>query len=1360
MESRDTDDAVLYAIKRSLNFCDWEDHSVLSSIPIGDVQHQEIVQRSRRRQDLREQLAVCIEHPGWPGNFAFSLTEQTLQVHVLDVTAYMANDMSGKDLELQARLRACSAWLADHLDQPSTASLPLLQPEFLEKVGFADASERLALTFTIPRDPRAPPLSIDHAESIVRCHRRLSYAEAEECLAGRADEDVASLLGDLSLFALQLEAAAFESGESFPLEHWDPQVGLRDPAVAATLRARRIVGCCAFLVNRYAGHVLADAALWQSFLQEDVEKSSMPCWIYTKPDAQHHRSLHRLLRNHSGVVSAGVSTHEVLESLTSALDKDHLSGIQQYALQKAFLRQVRMALPGGFYRCQEAAEDARRPRSLFQRPRLFHVSAPLDRYIDILGQRLLKWLKGWQPGVGQTWLRPTAQGVRETVDRTNARLDGLRFAGFIYRQISMMRDLRCSSKRVRNAVVGFVGPSMFEVLVPLASSAHVSLQVPTSALRSLTCSLEFDVEMQCLRVVNTDPWRKTGTRARWSVDPWGGTKVAVTVSRNFAQPIDHHAAANAMIVSSIEFDTCSGPVEMDIGHRMYPEVFSEFPDLKDCHLMETQLHAYATTWSKIWRCRTHAGAAAAAAYSPPLQPSRVRLEKGTFQCNVLLGDEETRFERGDLAILRCVEGDREVLLYGLVERFEPAKTQYKVKRCNRPNCSRVNCDYLHSGEEVQEALFTLSVLLSEISCLAQRHQSEALSRAPVEGFRLQLIGIPVVDRQNLDLVRQLPEKLRTRQGRAESSPVAAHLTQLQAPSVQQEEKEKRPLASVAQVDRAIKHGEYKVTGTSINELQLAGLQCGLQHSFSVVQGPPGTGKTTFLVHLVTALANLELDPTLQRFRAKNAPTKLAAEERTGRILVTTPSNQAADECLRKLVQGTTIPEQYITRVYARTIEYKYGSKLRGDPLDSNVSRTEHKVADDLQRHSLHFKVIHNKDVQGLESRSAVRQFEYDQAYEAAEQAILAKTKIVITTCSSALSHGALKEAPKRPEKQKKGPGLAFRSVIVDECAQATEPEVVLPLLRAQDRAILIGDHKQLGPVVTEHNLCKAYLVMLERPILERLANRKPASKEGPGRSLVSTMLKKQYRMHDTICSFPSRRFYDNRLQNAQGLPLKPPVPSVWPSNTDRVVWFDCSHPHSMGSMITVGSSRSLNMTALENNTSLKNEGEADIIIKVYKKLMESGHCRAEDVAIITPYKAQEQHIQRKLKELPGKLGKSAGMTAVGTVFSMQGSERHYILLSFVRSTAEGWALNHLSMQGSANELRVAVSQQSPGLRQTFESHIGIAEKATLLNVALTRAKSGLVIVANRTILSEGSEDFYQLAADLDERGCFVPEGCF
>ena len=39
--------------------------------------------------------------------------------------------------------------------------------------------------------------------------------------------------------------------------------------------------------------------------------------------------------------------------------------------------------------------------------------------------------------------------------------------------------------------------------------------------------------------------------------------------------------------------------------------------------------------------------------------------------------------------------------------------------------------------------------------------------------KLRIVGIPVVDRQNLRLVKKLPAKLETRQGR--ECPVAAHL---------------------------------------------------------------------------------------------------------------------------------------------------------------------------------------------------------------------------------------------------------------------------------------------------------------------------------------------------------------------------------------------------------------------------------------------------------------------------------------------------------------------------------------------------------------------------------------------------------
>lgn len=69
----------------------------------------------------------------------------------------------------------------------------------------------------------------------------------------------------------------------------------------------------------------------------------------------------------------------------------------------------------------------------------------------------------------------------------------------------------------------------------------------------------------------------------------------------------------------------------------------------------------------------------------------------------------------------------------------------------------------------------------------------------------------------------------------------------------------------------------------------------------------------------------------------------------------------------------------------------------------------------------------------------------------------------ITTCSSAMSHGALKEIDENPPKGKKGnkpkqgraQSVNFRSVVVDECAQATEPEVVLCVMRRLD-AICLG----------------------------------------------------------------------------------------------------------------------------------------------------------------------------------------------------------------------------------------------------------------------------------------------------------------
>jgi len=40
--------------------------------------------------------------------------------------------------------------------------------------------------------------------------------------------------------------------------------------------------------------------------------------------------------------------------------------------------------------------------------------------------------------------------------------------------------------------------------------------------------------------------------------------------------------------------------------------------------------------------------------------------------------------------------------------------------------------------------------------------------------------------------------------------------------------------------------------------------------------------------------------------------------------------------------------------------------------------------------------------------------------------------------------------------------VSFDSIVIDEAAQASEPDIVLPATSANCRVIVVGDHKQLG----------------------------------------------------------------------------------------------------------------------------------------------------------------------------------------------------------------------------------------------------------------------------------------------------------
>ncbi len=61
----------------------------------------------------------------------------------------------------------------------------------------------------------------------------------------------------------------------------------------------------------------------------------------------------------------------------------------------------------------------------------------------------------------------------------------------------------------------------------------------------------------------------------------------------------------------------------------------------------------------------------------------------------------------------------------------------------------------------------------------------------------------------------------------------------------------------------------------------------------------------------------------------------------------------------------------------------------------------------------------------------------------------------------------------------------FYSVLIDESTQATEPECLIPLMVGCRQVVLVGDHRQLGPVITCKKAAKAGLAqsLFERFVL-------------------------------------------------------------------------------------------------------------------------------------------------------------------------------------------------------------------------------------------------------------------------------------
>ncbi|XP_027346794.1 probable helicase MAGATAMA 3 isoform X1 [Abrus precatorius] len=498
---------------------------------------------------------------------------------------------------------------------------------------------------------------------------------------------------------------------------------------------------------------------------------------------------------------------------------------------------------------------------------------------------------------------------------------------------------------------------------------------------------------------------------------------------------------------------------------------------------------------------------------------------------------------------------------------------------------------------------------------------------------------------------------------------------------------------------------------TFNQYQREAITAGLSSkAFVLIQGPPGTGKTQTILGILSTI--LHATPTRvhsnRTYELRQGP-QLPIEEKqrhwglacpwlnsinprdslmpkdgddgffptTGnelkpeavtsnrkyrvRVLVCAPSNSALDEIVLRVLNGGVHDEN--DRAYCPKIVrigLKAHHSIKAVSLDELLK----------QKRANATKSSTDKQSNGPAGSN-------DDSIRAA---ILDEATIVFSTLSFSGSHVFSKL------------NRGFDVVIIDEAAQAVEPATLVPLANQCKKVFLVGDPAQLpATVISDNAKNHGYGTSL----FERL-------KEG---GYPVKMLKTQYRMHPEIRSFPSREFYEDSLEDGDGVKLQ----------TVRA-WHDyrCFGPFCFFDIHEGQETRP------SGSGSWINVEEVDFVLFLYQKLitlyptLKSGN----QVAIISPYRQQVKHFQKRFEETFGMSAEK--VVDICTVDGCQGREKDIAIFSCVRASKD--------------------------------RGIGFVEDIRRMNVGITRAKSAVLVVGSASTLRR-SEQWNKLVESAEKRNC-------
>jgi hypothetical protein len=447
-------------------------------------------------------------------------------------------------------------------------------------------------------------------------------------------------------------------------------------------------------------------------------------------------------------------------------------------------------------------------------------------------------------------------------------------------------------------------------------------------------------------------------------------------------------------------------------------------------------------------------------------------------------------------------------------------------------------------------------------------------------------------------------------------------------------------------------GQIK-TALNYNQYQAEAITHVLQHPVSFIWGPPGTGKTSTLGLTAASLVH-------------------SGQQ----VLILAHSNAAIDTAMRSvakyLYQSSYYKEGFILRFGIDspdiTKEYPLIS-IRGIAQKQNSSLIEAIKSLEKQRRQL-TKQSRSEELNPLQKDEIKKQIltiktkiqPLKQQLKQKESELVRKAMVVGCTLSKAT---IAKEIYERQ----------FDAVIIDEASMAYIPHCFYAATLARKRIAIFGDFRQLGPISQAGT--EETETWLQRDIFEEAGIINSFNRGQTDERLI--LLQTQYRMYPSISEIPNKLFYDEKLQDWEGIrEQNQDIVDAPPNSGNALIFYDLSQVSAFCFKEKESHSR-FNIISALIATSLS-----------YQSLQ----TQSGGIGIITPYNAQARLLHRLLREthLDNQL---LERVKVATVHKFQGSEKALIIFDAVDSypqTKAGLLLSGGRLSTAARLSNVAISR--------------------------------------------------------------------